>query len=198
MKNISTILSSIALLAVGVVFYLHITHTEELKRQIIVNNSKHDTSNFRIAYFDIDTLQEHYKSFQDAENKIKAKETASKNQLNDLNASYQRRLRELQEKAPSMTQADGEAAQRELAQLEKQFQQKELELDQELKKMQMDLMTDLHKQVEDYLKTYNQNKGYAYIFSYSPGVLMYYKDSLYDITGDMIQGLNALYKKDNK
>ncbi|MBL0135149.1 MAG: OmpH family outer membrane protein [Chitinophagaceae bacterium] len=168
------------------------------KRQITVNNNKHDTSNFRIAYFDIDTLQEHYNSFQDAEEKIKAKENASKNQLNSLNASYQKRLRELQEKAPTMTQADGEAAQRELAQLEKQFQQKELELDQELKKMQMDLMTDLHKQVEDYLKTYNQGKGYAYIFSYSPGVLMYYKDSLYDITGDMIKGLNTLYKKENK
>lgn len=198
MKNISTILSSVALLAVGVLFYLHITHTEELKRQITVNNNKHDTSNFRIAYFDIDTLQEHYNSFQDAEEKIKAKENASKNQLNALNASYQKRLRELQEKAPTMTQADGEAAQRELAQLEKQFQQKELELDQELKKMQMDLMTDLHKQVEDYLKTYNQGKGYAYIFSYSPGVLMYYKDSLYDITGDMIKGLNTLYKKEKK
>ena len=135
--------------------------------------------------------------FQDAENKIKAKENASKGQLNEMNTRYQKRLSELQDKArnQSMTQAEGEAAQRELARLENEYRQKEVELDQDLKKMQMDLMTSLNKQVEDYLKIYNKDRGFAYVFSFQPGMLMYYKDSLYDITKDMIEGLNAQYKK---
>lgn len=199
MKQISTPISIVALIATVVLFYLHFTHTEQLKKQIStsIGNNK-DTSNFSIAYFDIDSLQKNYNSFKDAEEKIKAKENAVKNQLSELNNRNQRRLRELQEKATTMTQAEGEAAQRELAQLQQNFQQKELELDQELKRLQMDEMSDLQKKVENYLKKYNQAKGYSFIVSYRPGEFMYYKDSVYDITRDIVNGLNAEYARDKK
>ena len=117
--------------------------------------------------------------------------------MNELNIRYQRRLNELQEKArvQSMSQAEGEAAQQELARMENAYKQKDLELDQELKKMQMDLMGSLNKKVEDYLKEYNKDRGFAYIFSYQPGALIYYKDTIYDITRELIRGLNVQYKK---
>lgn len=199
MKQISTPLSIVALLATGVLFYLHFTHTEQLKNQISTSAANNrDTTNFRIAYFDIDSLQKNYNSFKDAEEKIKVKEAAVKNQLSDLNNRNQRRLRELQEKAPGMTQAEGEAAQRELAQLQQTFQQKELELDQELKRLQMEEMGDLQKKVEDFLKKYNEKKGYSFIVSYRPGEFMYYKDSVYDITKDIVNGLNTEYDKSKK
>lgn len=199
MKQISTPLSIVALLATGVLFYLHFTHTEQLKNQISTSAANNrDTTNFRIAYFDIDSLQKNYNSFKDAEEKIKAKETAVKNQLSDLNNRNQRRLRELQEKAPGMSQAESEAAQRELAQLQQTFQQKELELDQELKRLQMEEMGDLQKKVEDFLKKYNEKKGYSFIVSYRPGEFMYYKDSVYDITKDIVNGLNTEYDKSKK
>lgn len=199
MKQISTPLSIVALLATGVLFYLHFTHTEQLKNQISTSAANNrDTTNFRIAYFDIDSLQKNYNSFKDAEEKIKVKEAAVKNQLSDLNNRNQRRLRELQEKAPGMSQAESEAAQRELAQLQQTFQQKELELDQELKRLQMEEMGDLQKKVEDFLKKYNEKKGYSFIVSYRPGEFMYYKDSVYDITKDIVNGLNTEYDKSKK
>jgi outer membrane protein len=40
---------------------------------------------------------------------------------------------------------------------------------------------------------YNKNKEFAYIFSSNPD-LMYYKDTAYDITADIVKGLNAEYK----
>ena len=61
--------------------------------------------------------------------------------------------------------------------------------DEQFKKLQ-----DVKKKIEDYLKLYNKDKGYAFIFSSSPD-LMYLKDSVYDITPDVIRGLNELYKK---
>ena len=196
MKQISTPISIIALIATGVLFYLHITHTEQLKKQISSGvGHKRDSSNLRIAYFDIDSLQKNYNSFKDAEEKVKAKESAVKNQLSDLNNRNQLRLRELQEKAPGMTQAEGETAQRELAQLQQTFQLKEQELDQELKRLQMDLMSDLQKKVEEFLKKYNQEKGFSFILSYRPGEFIYYKDSLYDITREVVNGLNVEYAK---
>jgi len=195
MKQISTLISIVALAASGVLFYLHFSQRDQLKKQQFVGENKKtdSTSQFSIAYFDIDTLQKNYDGFKEAEEKIKGKDLSNRNQLNSLNNSNQRRLRELQEKAPLMTQAEGEAAQRELAQLNQQFQQKEVELDQELKKLQMELMTEIQEKVELYLKKYNQQKGYSFIFSYRPGELIYYKDTMYDITHHLVKGLNVEY-----
>src|SRR5688500_7451083 len=64
MKNISTVLSILALVLIGVLFYLHFTHREKLNK-VSVTAEKNATSNFAIAYFDIDSLQEHYEYFKD-------------------------------------------------------------------------------------------------------------------------------------
>ena len=48
--------------------------------------------------------------------------------------------------------------------------------------------------IEDYLKEYNKGKGYSYIFSSAPE-FMYLKDTTYNITEDLINGLNKLYPK---
>lgn len=193
MKQISTFLSVLSLMAVGVLYYLHFSGKEKKSNAGPETNKADDPTQFRVAYFDIDSLQKNYKTFQEAEEKIKLKDSENKKVLTDMNNRNQRRLRELQEKAPSMTQAEGEAAQRELGNLQQQFAQKELELDQDLKKLQMDLMSELQSKVENYLKAYNQQKGYAYILSYRPGEFIYFKDSSYDITADMVKGLNELH-----
>jgi outer membrane protein len=59
---------------------------------------------------------------------------------------------------------------------------------------QMKRGQDIRKKIEEFLKEYNKDKGYADIFSNSQG-LMYYKDTAYNITNDMIKGLNESYKK---
>jgi len=79
-------------------------------------------------------------------------------------------------------------------QMEKAFQGKEKMMNDEFQDEQFKKLQDVKKKIEDYLKEYNKDKGYAFIFSSSPD-LMYYKDSAYDITPDVIKGLNILYKK---
>lgn len=198
MKKFSLILNIVFALAIGVLFYMQFCNKQCATGNVANAKVKDSSGAFKIAYFDIDTLQKYYQYYQDAETQMKSKESSSRDQLNSLSMSYQRRLGELQQKASGMTQAEGEAAQRELANLEKQFQQKQLELDQELKKKQMDYLNELHEKVEDYLKDYNKDQKFAYIFSYQPGVLIYFKDSAYDISREMIDGLNDLYKKEKK
>ena len=97
-----------------------------------------------------------------------------------------------------MTQAEGEAAQREVAQMQQKFQQRQMSMEQDLKKHQVDLMTDVRNKIENYLKEYNRAKGYAFILSYEPGFMLYYRDSVYDITNDVINGLNEQYQKGKK
>jgi len=197
MKNISTILSILALVLIGYLFYLHFTHVEKLNK-VSDTASKNAHTNFKIAYFDIDSLQEHYEYFKDVSGDIKKKENAMNAELNDLTNKYQRTVRKWQEKGNNITQAEGEAAQREVGLLQQQYQQRKGELEQEMQKLQVDRMSELRKQVEEFLKDYNKTKAYAYILSYEPGFIIYYRDSAYNITSDLVNGLNSQYKEKKK
>jgi outer membrane protein len=50
------------------------------------------------------------------------------------------------------------------------------------------------KKIEAFILKYNKDKQFAYVISSNPD-LMYYKDTAYDITEDIVKGLNAEYKK---
>lgn len=197
MKNTSTILSIIAIVLVGILFYLHFTHKEALNN-VKVEAEKNANANFRIAYFDIDSLQTHYDYYKDALSQMKQREGAVNAELQELKTRYQRRIMELQQKGPSMSQTEGEAAQREVNEMDQNYRQRESSLQDKLHNQQLELMKDLRKQIEDYLKEYNKGKDYAFILSYEPGFLMYYKDSAYNITPDLIRGLNDQYKNKKK
>jgi outer membrane protein len=57
----------------------------------------------------------------------------------------------------------------------------------------------LYNKVSDYLKTHAKAKGYKLVLTYSksnPSVL--YADSSLDVTKEVVEGLNAEYKKDKK
>lgn len=193
MKNISTFLSILSLVLIAILFYLHFSKKETVKT-LATPSGKAQTTDFRIAYFDIDSLQTHFDYFKKVSGEMKARENAMAVELRSLENSYQKKIREWQEKGANMTQAEGEAAQREYAQMQQRYQKRQVDLEQDLQKQKVDLMTDLRKKVEDYLQEYNKNKGYAFILSYEPGFMLYYKDTLYDITDDLITGLNDKHK----
>jgi outer membrane protein len=197
MRNISIYLSLLALIGVGVLFYLQFSSPRKSVKQTVSKTSD-AKENFSIAYFDIDSLQDKYEYFKDVSGDLKNKEASVTAQLNSLQDGYQKRLRELQEKSATMTQAEGEAAQREYAQMQQKFQQRQMALEQDLKKQQLDMMTSVRNKIENYLKEFNKEKGYAFILSYEPGFMLYYRDSLYDITNEVIKGLNDEYKKEKK
>lgn len=194
MKHLATILSVLALALVGVLFYLHFNQQEKFN-QISGNTVTRDSASFRIAYFDIDSLQTHYEYFKDVSNQIKAKENAMTTELSGMQNNFQKKMREWQQRGPNMSQSEGEAAQREYAQMQQRYEQRQMSLEQDLQKQKLDMMTDIRKKIEDYLREYNRDKGYAFILSYEPGFMLYYKDSIYDITSDVIAGLNSTYKK---
>jgi outer membrane protein len=194
MKNLSIALSILSLVLVGVLFYLHFTHQEKINT-ISKQTTQQDSSEFRIAYFDIDSLQANYEYFKDVSTQIKNKENQMTAELSSLQNTYQKRMRELQQRGPNMSQSEGEAAQREFSQMQQKYEQRQMTMEQELKRHQIEMMTDVRGRIEKFLQDYNKQKGYAFILSYEPGFMLYYKDSLYDITKDVIAGLNAQYKK---
>jgi outer membrane protein len=155
-------------------------------------------SNFRIAYFDIDSLQVNYDHYKDALEDLKKAEQSMNAEIQDMRSRYQRYIGELQQKGPAMSQADQEKAQRSLQEMDKRFSDRQQTLQSNMQNKQMDMVNELRKEIEQYLAVYNKEKGYTYIFSYEPGTLLYYKDSVYDITQDVLRGLNQKYQGTKK
>jgi len=67
-------------------------------------------------------------------------------------------------------------------------------LNQDLQNESFKRLQEVKKKIEDYLKEYNKDKGFSYIMTNAPE-LIYLKDTAYNITSDLILGLNSQYKK---
>ena len=150
---------------------------------------------FRIAYFEMDSVQNNTSLVKDVQAEIEKKEKEFSTQLSQLEYSYQNKIQEYQqkEKSGTMTQPDYEKAQADVRQLETRIKNRKQEMDQQYQEFMMRSQLNLKKTIEDFIAEYNKDKQYSYIVSYEQG-LFYYKDTIYNITDDVVKGLNDQYK----
>jgi outer membrane protein len=151
-------------------------------------------NDFRIAYIEMDSLEASFAMFKDVKAELGRKEEALNSEKAKMERNYKERLEKYQAQAATMTQVQSESATKDMMQLQQQMQGRAQALEQEYQEFYMRRSKDVKSKIEAFLKQYNAEKRYAYIFAYEPG-LFYYRDSVYDITGDVLRGLNETYKK---
>lgn len=195
MRNITMVPGILALLLTGVLFYVIYHRPVNAQASQPGSPTGSATASFRIAYFNLDSLEAHYNYFKDVLDQVKGKENEMNTELSAMEKGYQKKITEWQKKGNSMSQAESEQAQQEYAQMQQTYQMKKQTLQESLLKHNEDLKADIRKKIEEYLKDYNKEKGYNYIISYESNSFIYVRDTTYNITADLIKGLNALYKK---
>jgi outer membrane protein len=198
MKNALYILNGVLLVAVGVLFYLHFAGNKSQSGTTIVRSSqKHDTaaSGFRIAYFDLDSVFNSVDMVKQIKDELGKKEESNKIEFDKLQKQYADRYNYYQNR--ELSQIESEAASKELMQLGESIKNKQSELDQEFRDLYVRRQKDVKSKIEEFLKEYNQSRGYAFIFNNVPE-MMFYKDSVYDITADVVKGLNQKYPPKKK
>jgi outer membrane protein len=192
MKNLSLGISVAAL--IGVVALLIIHFTQHKSPTLAAANQP--TGNFKIAYFEMDSVQNNFSYYKEVAKELGLSEQQKKSELLAKKNAYIERAKEYQAKGQAMTQAEVAQAQQDLAQREREYQAAEQSKAQEMQDESFKKLQDVKKKIEDYLKQYNANKQYALIIANTPEMI-YYKDTTYNITNDLIKGLNDLYKKKN-
>lgn len=191
MKKALLALNGILLLAVVYLYVLHFSKTDKQVKStktVVAANSEMEPV-AKMAYFDLDSLQNNYSYFKKIKSDFEKKQAAANNELMSLQKKFQNRAAELQKKAQTMTQQEQEAAMNEMNEMQQNLQIKKQNSDNELFNYNSKMNTDILNKIQDFLKDYNKDGKYSYIFSYQPG-LMFYKDSTLDITADVIKGLN--------
>jgi outer membrane protein len=185
----------VLLILVGVLFYFHFSGSPKKPEVATTTGTTNVKSGaFTIAYFEMDSIENNYEYLKDVRNELKAKESQLTNQLNGMKKSYFDKVNKFQQEGQTMSQERQSAMQQDLMQEQKIIQNKEQAMGAELQDASFKKMQDVNKKIEDYLKEFNKDKGYSYILAHQPGTI-YYKDTQYDITGPVLQGLNGAYKK---
>ncbi len=209
MQRLSVILNVILFVLVGVLFYLHFSPDAASKKVVATASegvNSRDTaasgSGFKMAYVDIDSLEAHYEYFKQKKSELEKRENAVQNELNSEARSIQSQMNDLQQKVNSnaVTESDAKLTYNGIMQKQQALEQKKQNMGQQLMNQQAKFMDDLKGRIDDFLGKYNADKRFSYILSYSsqgPNNILY-KDKSYNITNEVIDGLNAAVKGNNK
>ena len=186
MKSINWVVNGVLALAIIILYVLHFSSGTSTSKKSIMQAG----GGTKVAYFEIDSIQNNYIFFKDVKDALQLKDMENAKQLTALKNAFAAKYQDLQKNGRSLSQAEIGSRQQELAQLEKNYTNKEQQLSQELQEESFKRLQEVKKKIEVFLEKYNKNKEFAYIFS-SNADLMYYKDTAYDITSDIIKGLNS-------
>ena len=192
MKNTNSIIQAVLGLAVLVLFYLQFSGKSGKTGSD--GSVSVPSGNYKVPYFEGDSLQSQFEYYKEVQLQLQTKANENQRQISQMRSILTNKYQELQKLSQMLSQAEMAGKQQEFLQQEKAFQGKEKMLADEFQEEQIRKLQDVKKKIEDYLKTYNQEKGYALILNNYPD-LIYYKDPAYDITADLISGLNKMYPK---
>jgi outer membrane protein len=198
MKGGVYIFNAIVLILIGILFYLHFSSNGKVASMAHKKDSSTTAPNdhCRIAYFEMDSVTNSFAMVKDVKSDLSKEEDKMNNEMARLQKVYNDKLAQYQHLASQsqMTQVQSEQANREMLQLQETIRGQKQDMDQKYQDLYMRKMQDVKTKIEEFLKEYNKTKGYSYILAYEPGFI-YYRDTIYNITADLLKGLNAEYAK---
>ena len=154
------------------------------------------SSNMKIAFVEIDSLLTKYNFWNDLSEQMIKKEENSRTLLNEKGKKLEKEAAEFQRKYENNGFVSPERAQQEYQRIQKQ-QQDLAELQQklanELAAENQKNSLELRDSINSFLKVYNQTKGYDLIISNTAFDNLLYGNPAYNITDEIVEGLNARY-----
>ena len=187
-----------SVVGVGVLFYLFFSN-KNCKPTAVVQtpDGKQVAKDFRIAYLEMDSIENNFQYFKTVRNSIRDKEQQIAKQLTPDRDAYVKKMQELQTNGQNLSPEQQQAAVAELRKMEERYKNKENMLASDMQEESFKKLQDVKKKIEEYLKEHNQDKKYAFIVA-NTSDLFYYNDTAYNITSDVLKGLNDKYKSSKK
>lgn len=152
--------------------------------------------NMKIAYVEIDSLLTKYRFWNDLNEMIIQKEENIRTTLNEKAKELDKEMREFQRKLENNGFASRERAEQEnmrIAQKQRDLQQLQEKLTSELQTENQKNSLQLRDSINSFLKIYNKDKGYSLIISNTGFDNLLYADQAFNITSEIVEGLNARY-----
>ena len=155
----------------------------------------------KIAYVNLDSLNAQYLFITEKSAELEQSATAAEAKVKAEAAKRQKEVNELVAYAQKGNlPADEQATvQNRLSQLENELAQIQQQEEQILMQNESALQENLRKKLEVYTANYAKANGWDYIFSYqSTAPLILFANPIYDLTTEIVKGLNAEYETEKQ
>jgi len=199
MKKLSAALFVILFLAVAVLFYFQFSGNKKAKNSTPAGTSVNTTAN-GIAYVNIDTVVFRFNMYSDRREELLEKQKKAEAELNSKGSQYEKGVKDYQDKVNK-----GLVTRATAAEMEQSLYQQQQELVSLRDKLQSDLLEEdqvMNRQILEYITTYleehKEEYNYQYIFGKSFGSVVLYGNSAFDITQQVLEGLNLKYQTEKK
>lgn len=208
MNKVLMSVSALLLIAVAYLFFQvqglkseSVQEPTDLLEQFEDQEQDQVNGSMKIGYVRGDSLMLNYLFVQDEQDALLQKQTASENKL-------KRALKKAEDKdkqwvdffnSGSATESDQQLYQEEMMQLQYSLQQSELNEQQKLAKAEMEFQKEFVDRISEYLERYAKENGLDLVFNYERGgMTLLYSVDAFDVTSEVIAGLNAEYQKEKE
>ena len=146
----------------------------------------------------MDTLQNQYKYFEEVRDYLNGKDSGIQAQLNNMRNDYVNKVKEYNQRGPGLSQTQQSDYEQQLMKMKNDYDDKAQSLQQSMQVEYVQKMQEVKAKIQAFLKTYCKDKGYAYVFASSDNDYLYYKDTIRNITPELVVKLNELYMNEKK
>lgn len=147
----------------------------------------------RIAYVNVDSLQANYEFMKNEAAQMEQQQQAAESEFQKAAQQFQNEAAAFQQKAKSggfASEAEGRAAEQRIMQMQQSLETRRNQMTEELQKKQIASGERIQKTIDAFLAEYNKDNKYDYIISYSKAGPVLYANKAFDITQDVLKGLN--------
>jgi len=151
--------------------------------------------NIKVAYVNVDSLQNNYELYTVISDSLLGMEVRRQKRVNDLAGRLDNERRRIEEKLKNnryFSEDEFNRDQRNFAAMQKNSEQEIANLNSAMEEKAKELQQILKDSVDNFLTEYNKTKQYDMILR---NEVVLYTLPKYDITQDVINGLNKRYKK---
>jgi outer membrane protein len=197
MKKLNTILIIVLTIAVGVLYVLHFTKGIKPVVEPEQSNSENSkpVADGAIAYVDIDTMLVQMEMYKDLQAGLAKKQKELESSFGVKYNLFQKNVSDLQNKVNKglLTRAEAEQMQQQLAGDQQQLESLNATYTQQLQEEGMVSNRKVIDYIMVYLKEYTKDKNIKFVFSYAFGGNLLYMDGSFNITNEILTGVNQKY-----
>ena len=149
-----------------------------------------------IAYFNMDSVMANWDLYFDYQQELQKKQSDMETEFAGRTEKYYQSVQDAQYKVQRglVTRSEAEQLQQQLANEEQNLMTLQNQYSSQLQEEGLVKNRKLLDMIERYVRELSEQNGYAYVYSYSFGGNLIYGAEPYDITSEVVRGLNQRFK----
>lgn len=197
MKNVSYLINGVLAAAIVVLFVMQFSNKKSSNNTNPVGTQKIESDVvLPIAYIDVDSLLKNYNLAHDISESLIRKQEGARANLNEKARQLEGEMKEFQRKIENnafLSRERAEAEQNRLVRKQQELQELDQRLSIEFMNEQQKLNQQIRDSINNYINHYNSAKKFHMIISNTNNDNLLYADKAYDITNEIVNGLNTRY-----